>query len=96
MNWSLDSGHIDRSPIPRRLLPRIQERPPDRLSDQEIAAAVATPEPYGFIVRLGLGTGLRWSELVRAQTSHAERGMLVVAHTKSGRIRRGPARFGAG
>ena len=89
-NWCRDSGLTDQVPIPRRLLPRIQERPPDRLSDEEIARAVVIPDPYGFIVRLGLATGLRWGELVRAQTTDVERGMLVVAQTKSGRIRRIP------
>jgi integrase len=72
------------------LLPRIQERPPDRLTDEEITRSAAIPDPYGFIVRLGLGTGMRWGELVRAQAADIERGMLVVAQTKSGRIRRIP------
>src|SRR5207249_7593231 len=34
LNWCEDSGLIDRSPFPRRILPKIQERPPDRLTDE--------------------------------------------------------------
>ena len=88
--WCSDSGLMSRSPVPRRLLPRIQECPPDRLSADEIEAVSHVREPYGFMVRLALGTGLRWSELCRTQASHVERGMLVVAQTKSGKVRRVP------
>ncbi len=48
------------------------------------------PEPHGFVVRLALGTGLRWGELTRAQASDVEGGMLVVSQTKSGKVRRVP------
>jgi len=48
------------------------------------------PEPYGFIVRLGLGTGLRWGELVRAQSTDVQNGELVVHQTKSRKVRRVP------
>jgi integrase len=89
-NWCVDSGLLDRSPFPRRVMPRLQERPPDRLTDDEVAAALAVEEPHGFVVRLGLATGLRSGELTRAETSHVEQGMLVVSQTKSGRIRRVP------
>ena len=58
--WCEDSGWLDRSPVPRRLLPKLQERPPDRLTDAEIEAVLGVPEPYAFMVRFGLGTGLRW------------------------------------
>lgn len=67
--WCEDSGLLDRSPVPRRLLPRMQERPPDRLTDAETDAVLSVPEPYGFIARLGLGTGLRWGEMCRCQRS---------------------------
>jgi integrase len=89
-NWCEDAGLVDRSPFPRRIMPRIQEQPPDRLSDDEAARLRGLPEPYGFVCRLGLGTGLRWGELTRAQASDVERGFLVVHHTKSARIRRVP------
>jgi len=88
--WCEDAGLIDRCPVPRKLLPRIQERPPDRLTEEEIAKLVALPEPYGFVIRFALGTGLRWSELCRAQASHIENGVLVVSQTKTGKVRRIP------
>ena len=40
--------------------------------------------------KLGRGTGLRWGELVRARASDVQRGMLVVSHTKSAKVRRVP------
>ncbi len=97
--WCEDTGWIDRAPVPNRLLPRLQERPPDRLTDAEVETVLAVPEPYAFIVRLALGTGLRWGELVRASSSDLELartesgeplGVLVVHHTKSWKVRRVP------
>jgi len=74
----------------RRSVPRIQERPPDRLSGEEVAMVVALPEPHGFICRFGLGTGLRWSEMVRATAADLQNWSLVVHRTKSGKLRRIP------
>ena len=88
--WAEDSGYIERSPFPRRLMPRIQERPPDRLTDDEVAKLVSLPDPHGFVIRLGLGTGLRWGEIVRAKTNDIQDGMLVVSQTKSRKVRRVP------
>jgi integrase len=88
--WCVDEGYLDRSPFPRRLLPRIQERAPIPLAEEVVAKLVALPEPYGFTLRLLLGTGLRWGEAVRAEARHVERGALVVTVTKSGRMRRIP------
>lgn len=88
--WCVDAGLLDSSPFPRRVMPRLQERPPDRLTDQEADQLRKLAEPYGFICRLALGTGLRWGELVRAQASDVERGFLVVHHTKSRKVRRVP------
>lgn len=90
LRWCEDAGLVNRSPFPRRLMPRIQERPPDRLLEAEIEVLRGLPEPYGFVCRLGLGTGLRWAELTRAQASDLERGFLVVHQTKSGKVRRVP------
>jgi integrase len=89
-NWCESAGLVERSPVPKKLLPRIPERPPDRLTDEEVEAVLKVPEPYAFVVRLALGTGLRWGELVRAQASDVENSMLVVHHTKSGKLRRVP------
>jgi integrase len=97
--WCEDAGWLDRAPIPNRLLPKAQERPPDRLSDAEVEALLGVPEPYAFMVRLALGTGLRWGELARASSSDLEvarsengqqQGVLVVHHTKSWKVRRVP------
>lgn len=90
LNWAVESGRLARSPFPRRIMPRIQEEPPDRLTDDEVARLLAIPEPHAFAVRLGLGTGLRWGELVRARPEHVDGAMLVVAQTKSSRLRRVP------
>ena len=72
-NWCEDSGLIDRSPFPRRVMPRLQERLPDRLTDEEAAAVAAVQEPYGFVCRLALGTGLRWGEFCRSQAADVKR-----------------------
>jgi integrase len=88
--WCEDAGLLERSPFPRRVMPKLQERPPDRLSDEAADVLRALPEPHGFVCRLALGTGLRWAELCRAQASDVERGFLVVHHTKSRRVRRVP------
>ena len=88
--WAEDSGLIERAPVPRRLLPRIQERPPDRLNDDEVANLVALTGTLGFAIRFGLATGLRWGEMCRALTSDIENGILIVRRSKTGKIRRVP------
>jgi integrase len=88
--WAEESGLVAKSPVPRKLLPTLQERLPDRLTEEEAEVLVGLPEPFGFVNRLGLGTGLRWAELCRSQARHAENGWLVVSLTKSGKVRRVP------
>jgi integrase len=88
--WAVESGLVDKSPVPRKLLPRLQEQLPDRLTDEEVEALLAIPEPHAFAIRLGLGTGLRWAELCRAQASDVEQGALVISRTKTGKVRRVP------
>jgi len=90
LGWCEDTGLVLRNPFPRRLLPRIQEQPPDRLSDEEAGKVAALSDPYGFVCRLLLSTGLRWGEATRAQASDVQGGVLVVHQTKSGRLRRVP------
>jgi len=94
---------LDKSPVPNKLLPRIQERAPDRLSDEEVEAVLSAPEPYAFVCQFGFGTGLRWGELVRASGNDLEvgrmegggvQGVLVVHHTKSWKVRRVPLQRG--
>jgi len=86
--WCEDAGYLDRSPFPRRVMPRIQEREPDRLSDEEADIVASLPGSLGLTARLGLATGLRWGEMARALTKDVDGGVLVVKQTKSGKIRR--------
>ncbi len=88
--WCEDAELIERHPFPRRLMPKLPERRPDRVTDEEAERMKALPEPYGFVCRLALGTGLRWGELCRAQASDVERGFLLIEHTKSRKVRRVP------
>lgn len=90
LNWCEEAGLLERSPFPRKVLPRIQERPPDRLTDDEIEAVTSIPDPHGFLCRFLLGTGLRWGELVRAQAADLSGSSLVVGQSKSGKVRRVP------
>src|SRR5262249_2309438 len=99
-NWCEDAGLVERSPFPKRVLRRLQERPPDRLTDEEAAKLAALEAPWGFVCRLALGTGLRWGELCRAQAAEVKRirgagsnedhWFLEVSQTKSKRVRRVP------
>src|SRR6185436_10106021 len=54
------------------------------------SAEWSPPEPYGFICRLLVETGLRWGELTRAKASDVTGSSLVVSQTKSGKVRRVP------
>jgi len=88
--WCVDAELLDRSPFPMRFLPRIQEQPPDRLTDAELAKVCAVDDPYGFVCRFLAQTGLRWGEFVRAQVADIQGSTLVVSQTKSKRVRRVP------
>jgi integrase len=90
LNWCVEAGLLDRSPFPRRVMPRVEERPPNRLTDEEVEAILAVSEPHGFVIRFYLGTGLRWGEGCRAQRAHVQGDVLTVARTKNGRVRRVP------
>lgn len=90
LNWCEEVGLIDRSPFPRRLFAKVQERPPQRLSDEEVEILESLPDPLGFVLRLALGTGLRWAELCRSQREDVEGEFLEVHQTKSGKMRRVP------
>lgn len=88
--WCVEAELLDRSPFPKRFLPRVQEQPPNRLTDEELAAVCAVEDPYGFICRFLVQTGLRWGEFSRAQVSDIQGSTLVVSQTKSKRVRRVP------
>ncbi|OGF05535.1 MAG: hypothetical protein A2W00_01745 [Candidatus Eisenbacteria bacterium RBG_16_71_46] len=88
LNWCVDTGMLERSPFPKRVMPRVEEKAPDRLTDAEVEAVLGVGDPHAFTIRLLLGTGLRWGEGCRAQRSHLEGDTLIVARTKSGKVRR--------
>jgi integrase len=90
LRWCEDDGLLERSPFPRRVLPKIQEQPPDRLTPEELRKVCSLEEPYGFTCRFLAQTGLRWGEFVRAKRSEINGKTLVVHRTKSGRVRRVP------
>lgn len=90
VNWALEARLLVTSPIPRRWLPRLQQRMPDRLTDADLVRVLAIPEPWRWICKFLALTGLRWAEACRAQAADLQGTMLIVQQTKSGRIRRIP------
>jgi integrase len=89
--WAaLEALFIKEPPIPRRFLPRLQQRFPRRLSDEEVRLVTGIREPYGFAMRLALATGLRWGELTRAKSSDVRGRFLLVEQTKTRKVRRVP------
>jgi integrase len=80
-----------KKPFPRRMMPKLRKEPPRRLSDEDAQRLKELPEPYGFTCRLALGTGMRWGELCRAQSSHLDkRGFLLIPEAKDREFRRVP------
>jgi integrase len=92
LHWAVDAGYVNTSPFPRRLLPRVPKKHPDVLTDEEVAVLTQLEDPYGFTIRLGLATGLRWSDLLRVERGHIRDGMLEVEIAKTGEARRFPLR----
>ena len=60
------------------------------IRERDLDHITAIPDPWGFAVRLGLGTGLRWGEMQRAKAGDVLGNVLTVSQTKSGRVRRIP------
>ena len=77
-----------------RVMPKVPEVAPRRLSDEELDKVLgALDGPYLTAARLALLTGLRWGELRRLQWRHVRtepKPHLVVEQTKSGKVRRVP------
>ncbi len=90
LRWAVSAGLLERSPFPSRVMPRIAEAAPRALNDREVATLVAVPGRAGFVLRLLLGTGLRWAEACRATRDDVRGHLLEVGSTKSGRLRRVP------
>jgi len=91
LRWAADAGYIDSAPIPKGLLPVLQEQPPKGLDDEQVRRVTALPDPLGFTCRLLLGSGMRWGELIRAQASDIGKdGRLTITRTKSRKVRKVP------
>ena len=91
LKWSEITGRLDRSPFVSKLvMPHIAEKAPKGFSPAEVAALTSLPEPYGFVWRFLLDTGLRWGEAKRARADHVQDGMLLVEKAKGKRVRRVP------
>ena len=90
LRWAVSEGLLARSPFPPRVMPRISEVAPRGFTEAQVAQLEALPGLPGFVLRLLLGTGLRWAEACRATRAHVCGGLLEVEHTKSGRLRRVP------
>ena len=88
--WAVGVGILERSPFPARVMPRIPEVAPRGFDDREIALLETVPGIGGLVLRFLLGTGLRWAEACRATQDDVRGGLLEVAQTKSGRLRRVP------
>jgi integrase len=72
-------------------MPKPKKRPPDRLSDGEVAKLISLPDPFGFNLRLAIGTGCRWGELCRLQrTDLLPDGSLLIREAKDGEPRTVP------
>lgn len=92
LNWCVDVELLDATPWPKGLLlPRVEKMAPDRLTDDEVKILVALPDPWGFNMRLALGTGCRWGELIALErTDLTPDGQLLIRRTKTGRFRTVP------
>ena len=90
LRWSVSQGLLARSPFPARVMPRIPEQPPRGLSELECSTLARVGGAGGFVLRLLLGTGLRWAETCRVTRDDLRGPLLEVWNTKSGRVRRVP------
>ena len=73
-----------------RILPRVQETPPKRLSDADVATLLRLRDPWGFAIRLAPWHRAEVGEMIRARAEDVGTTSLTVSQTKSGRVRRIP------
>jgi integrase len=94
LRYALDVEAIQVNPWKASLMPKLPERAPKRLSDEEVEAILlTTPEKYLLAVKLSLLTGVRWGELRNLQWRNVKdlpSPHLILEHTKSGKVRRVP------
>lgn len=90
LDWCVEAGHLDRSPVPKRLMPKIGERVPKPFAAEEVEKLLAIEEPYRSVIRLALATGCRWSELCALQAKDLKDGVLIVRQQKTGTVKRIP------
>jgi integrase len=90
LRWAVSAGLTECSPFPARVMPRIAEVAPRGFGHSEVETLLAVPGHAGFVLRLLLGTGLRWAEACRSTRDDVLGSLLQVANTKSGRLRRVP------
>lgn len=97
LRWAESVGLLPHSPFPRRVMPRIAEVAPQGFNHDEMTKLMGIQGRAGFVLRLLLGTGLRWAEACRATRDHIRGELLEVGNTKWGLVRRvplGPALLG--
>jgi integrase len=90
LDWCIEAGYLERSPMPKRLMPKIGERVPKPFSAEEVEKLLGLEQPYRWVIRLALATGCRWSELCALQAKDLRDGVLVIRQQKTGTVKRIP------
>ncbi|HEY7728909.1 MAG TPA: site-specific integrase, partial [Candidatus Eisenbacteria bacterium] len=90
LDWCVEAGYIDRSPVPKRLMPKVGQHVPKPFSPDEVRKLLKLKEPYRWVIRLALATGCRWSELCAVEAKDLQNGALVVRQPKTGTVKRIP------
>lgn len=67
LRWAVDEGLLARSPIPHGLVGKVQAGPSKAFSDEERELLLAAQGSHGFLLRVALGTGLAWADLLPRQ-----------------------------
>jgi integrase len=99
LNWAATPrpegpGFLDRSPFPRHVMPTIPQETPKALEESEVEAVLGVGEPHAFVIRLGLGTGLRWGDLCALEAKQLKRDpdgwFFEITVEKTGKVLRVP------
>src|SRR5882672_3196337 len=88
--WCVDTGHIARSPMPRKFLPHVAEQDPQGFTADEVTKLRKLPGEHGYVCRFLLGLGVRWGEAIQARSTDVRDGCLVIMKSKNKRVRRVP------